>query len=46
MSELVRMGWPILRTRRHVLTERGIRRRTTFYELTGPGPQPDLFDTA
>lgn len=45
ISELIRAGWPITRERGHVLTERGIRRRTTFYELTGPHPQADLFTT-
>lgn len=46
MSELVRLGWPILSTRAHAMTERGIWRRTTFYELTGPAPQADLFEAA
>lgn len=46
VSELVRDGWPIERTREYGPTERGIWRRTTFYELTGPAPQPDLFEAA
>ncbi len=44
ISELVRMGWPIKRTRGHVRTKRGARRRSTFYELTGMHAQGDLFD--
>lgn len=46
MSELIRGGWPIGRIRGHLLTDRGAWRRTTFYELTGPAPQADLFNPA
>jgi len=45
VCELIAAGWPIQRTRGHVPTRRGGRRRATFYELTGPHPQGDLFET-
>jgi hypothetical protein len=44
MSELVRDGWPIERTRGYVRDRRGALRRTTYYELIGPPPQRGLFE--
>jgi hypothetical protein len=43
VCELIAQGWPIQRTRGHVPTRRGGRRRTTYYELIGTHAQGDLF---
>ena len=43
VCDLRRDGWPIARTRGRVRTQRGAWRRATFYELTGPHAQGDLF---
>lgn len=45
VCELIAEGWPIQRTRGYVRTRSGGRRRATFYELSGPPPQGDLFET-
>ncbi|MBL8352648.1 MAG: hypothetical protein JNL87_20315 [Burkholderiaceae bacterium] len=45
VCELIAEGWPIQRARGYVPTRSGGRRRATFYELTGPHPQGDLFQT-
>lgn len=46
VCELVAAGWPVVRSRGHVRTRRGGPRRTVFYELNGPHPQADLFESA
>ena len=43
VCDLIAAGWPIARTRGRVRTKRGAWRRATFYELTGPHAQGDLF---
>jgi Helix-turn-helix domain len=43
VCELIEAGWPIQRTRGHVLTPSGVRRRSAFYELIGAHAQGDLF---
>lgn len=43
ISELRAEGWPIEASIGHTFTRRGAWRRATFYALTGPDPQPDLF---
>ena len=43
ICELIARGWPIDRTLGHVESAHG-RRRATFYRLTGPCPQGDLFE--
>lgn len=43
ISELRAEGWPIEASIGHTFTRRGAWRRATFYSLTGPHPQADLF---
>lgn len=43
VCELLAEGWPIERPRGYVDSPHG-RRRATFYRLTGPRLQGDLFD--
>lgn len=43
VCELIAAGWPIERTRGHERTRQGARRRATFYALSGPHAQGDLF---
>lgn len=43
ICELIAEGWPIERTLGHVDSAHG-RRRATFYRLTGPRPQRELFE--
>ena len=43
ICELIAEGWPIDRTRGHVDSAHGPR-RATFYRLTGPRPQRELFE--
>lgn len=46
VCELIAEGWPIERTRGHVRTRHGARRRATFYSLSGTPAQGDLFERA
>lgn len=43
VCELIAEGWPIERMRCHVDSPHGLR-RATFYRLTGPCRQRELFD--
>lgn len=43
VCELIAEGWPIERARGYIDSLHG-RRRTTYYRLTGPRRQRDLFD--
>jgi hypothetical protein len=45
MAELIGKGLPILATRDREPTAAGEWRRATFYEVTGPALQRDLFET-
>lgn len=45
MAELVRKGLPLLATKGHERDRAGELRRATFYEVRGPMPQRDLFDS-
>jgi hypothetical protein len=43
ICELIAEGWPIERARDYIEGTHGLR-RTTFYRLTGPRRQRDLFE--
>ena len=43
MSELIRKGYPIVKSRGYLPNRRGKSRPITYYELTGIPAQPDLF---
>ena len=45
MSELIRKGAPIVKSRDHLPNTRGKPRPVTFYDLAGDPPQRDLFKT-
>lgn len=46
MTELIRKGAPIKKTREHEPNSRGKSRPVTYYELAGDPPQRDLFPEA
>ncbi len=45
MSELIRKGAPIIKSRGYLPNSRGKPRPVTYYDLTGKPNQFDLFDT-
>lgn len=46
MTELIRLGYPIVKTVEWEPNSRGKLRRVTYYELAGEHAQQDLFKTA